>query len=99
MMHRGDVGSTVISLEALGAVTISAPSPVTQGSTVNVSYSYSGSNLSDVELYVDDIFVASCDLGICSWVVPATPGTVGLVIKGKQLGVEVKSNPQVVTII
>lgn len=95
---QGAEGSVSVTLHTLGELTITSPGSVNVGESAEIDYSYSGSEINNVTLYIDGTEAGSCLSGTCTWLVPDTPGNVSVQVKGKQLGVTLESNTENMTI-
>ncbi|WKZ28304.1 MAG: penicillin-binding protein [Candidatus Dojkabacteria bacterium] len=99
----GATGTSTISVEKLGTISITSPSSganIAGGGITNVSYSYSGTQLNQVQLLVNGSNSGStCNSSDCVWSVPTSPGSYILQIRGQRKGVTIDSGQITVTVI
>lgn len=93
----GEEGTTTRNLETLGELSITAPVNGSTDNPVNVNYSYTGTSIGEVKLFVDDVEMGTCSAGVCTWT-PTTAGTYTVHVTGVQLGNTITSNPKEVII-
>lgn len=98
----GKNGISSISIEILGELTITSPatgSNVVKGTFLDIKFAYSGGNLEQPALVVNDNVVTQCSQTKCTWQVESNPGNVQVKVRGKKAGQVLESKTLSMTVL
>jgi len=97
----GKNGTSSVSVEILGEINITSPAnnaTVKKGDFVDINFTYSGGNLNQPTLLVDDKVATQCSQNKCTWKVESDPGSVEIKVRGRKAGQTIESKTLKITI-